>query len=345
MGVLRRTRRRAMGVLRRARRRAMGMLRRARRRAVGVLRRARRHARRVLRWPRHDRRARSAGRGGLPVLRRAGPTLRRPGWRGGRALRRARWCGGPLRRPGCRGGPLRRTRRPRLSVPRLSVPRRPGDRRDRGAPAVRGRTGTDRDLRTRPELPPRRWRVLTVGGRRRLPPVHGRGPTTLVGRGHHPGRSVPRRLVALLRRHRRAALRVTRVLPALRRPRLVVPLVLGVRPLTAGGGRTWSGGRTRAGRLGCLVDRRVHGLPAPRIARIALARGLRLPLPGDLVDPGGLVTPTVVPALGAPAVHRAPRCRPGDWQRSVTVESTSSSKMCGGRPETRVESPGSTAGF
>jgi ABC-2 type transport system permease protein len=93
-----------------------------------------------------------------------------------------------------------------------------------------------------------------------------------------------------------------------------------------------------------LVDGGVHGFAAAGIAGITLARQ-RLPLPGDLVDPGGLVAPPVVAGLRAPAVHRAPRIRPGDWRRSVTAQSTSQSKMCGDRPETRVESPGSTAGF
>ena len=306
----------------------------------------------MLRRPGHDRRAWSAGWHRLPLLRRAGPTLRRP-----------RRCGRrPLRRPG---------------RPRLRVPRRPGDRRGRGAATRRGEARADRHLRPGPELPARRRWVLTLGRGRRLPPVGGSGPTPLVGRGNHAGRPIPRGLVT---RRRRATLRVARVLPSLRRrlrglPVLRVgpltlrvgPLVRRVGPLTlrigpiamrvsplvrrvsplvprAGRPRPRSRARPRDGcrprrrrlgclvnrrrRLGCLVNRSMHSLPASRIARIALTWGLRLPLPGDLVDPGGLVAPAVVASLGAPAVHRAPRYRPGDWQRSVTVKSTSSLRKC-----------------
>ncbi|MBB3099965.1 hypothetical protein FHR83_007683 [Actinoplanes campanulatus] len=67
--------------------------------------------------------------------------------------------------------------------------------------------------------------------------------------------------------------------------------------------------RRRAGRTGTaagrLVDGRVHGLTAARVAGVALA-GQGFPLPGDLVDPGGFVIPAVGARPGAPAVHRAP---------------------------------------
>lgn len=74
-------------------------------------------------------------------------------------------------------------------------------------------------------------------------------------------------------------------------------------------------GRLPAGRL---VDRGVHGLPAPGVAGIALT-GQRLPFPGDLVHPRRLVVPAFSARAGAPTVHRA--IRPGDWQRSVTANS------------------------
>jgi hypothetical protein len=82
--------------------------------------------------------------------------------------------------------------------------------------------------------------------------------------------------------------------------------------------------RRRAGRRGSttgrLVDRCVHGFAAARVAGVALS-GQRFPLPGDLVDPGGLVVPAVA-RPGAPAVHRATHGWPVEWQRSVTANST-----------------------
>jgi hypothetical protein len=110
-----------------------------------------------------------------------------------------------------------------------------------------------------------------------------------------------------------------------------------------------------SGDRGVLAGRFTHDLAASDVTGIALA-GQRLPLPGGLVDPGRLVIPRIVADRRSPAVHRAyqPFMRPTGRSSGTHVGPAVGSapsrlvplrrKICGGRPETQVESPGSTAG-
>ncbi|MFD0517348.1 hypothetical protein [Paractinoplanes durhamensis] len=179
-----------------------------------------------------------------------------------------------------------------------------------------------RRLRLAAELALRRAALPSVDRSRPAPLVRRGGPgrrlllrrppvvADPVGHVHRP---VPGRLVALLRRRHRAT-------AARRRPLLVGAVVALHRGVVVPLRRligSWL--------LGGFVNRRVDGLATAGIARVALT-GQRLPFPGDLVDPGRLVAPPVVAELRAPAVHRAPIGRPGDWQRSVTAQSTSRSE-------------------
>ncbi|MDR6322742.1 hypothetical protein J3R03_006938 [Actinoplanes couchii] len=240
----------------------------------------------------------------------------------------------PAIRP-TRNGPPGTRPTVRTRMHRAPVRTRPPTTRRAIRPRSTGTTRTARSTGTTPVRvadrslwqwrPPRRIRCGPTGMRR--PPTRGtrvssrRRITRLPVNGPlvmHMSRPVPGRFIP-------------------RSPRLI----LIARPSRSRRGRRRSGHRSAPGRTdrrrtgrrgttpGGLVNRRVHSFTAPGIPGIALT-GKRLPLPGDLVDPGGFVVPAVA-RPGAPSVHRAPR--PTDWQRSVTANSTCQEKWAtsGGR--------------
>ncbi|WP_130513513.1 pentapeptide repeat-containing protein [Krasilnikovia cinnamomea] len=314
------------------------------------------------------------------MLRRAklrGAKLRRARLRGAK-LRRARlrraglqWAklrGARLRRAKLRGARLQwaRLRGARLQWARLRWTGPVRGRRSPGPPGVRRgpRPGLAPPRRgTRPCLVVRTTDVRCRGTRprRRRRRGGGRGPGTPLG---HP------RTVVVGQRLLQVRLRVPERCPAVDRPDVLgvrhraVPGGLFTRGLCTGGlftggRRALAGGAVRVavvravgpgrrvggGRIdGGVEHRGVHRAQASLVARVALA-GHRLPLPGDLVQPAGLVVPAAGTRVRAPAVHLAPGRVADAWRRSVTTRSTLSGNLAAAGGHTGYIRPAPLLGY